>query len=701
MALTPEQFEQLKERLTTAKKELKSDDYSRLSSAISQSAESKGFFRSLYEGIAGPALNLIARPGQLAQRLAGQEPSSGRFAGVEITKPPEDIAGLKKDVGRGIQTAALAIPAGSIGRLAAGGGAFGLGASLEEGNPLFSSETALSTLLGAGAGAGIGIGTKAVGKAISKGAQMVKSPLAKGASNFLGYTSDTAPEAIKRAITNPKEFASAQKEVVRLGNPKVLSNLQSGVRKLRTDLTEMYKVGQQQIIDKSKDVAVGFGERETKLFGTLAERFGIDLPQNLQSFSAKELLELNAEVNSLYSKKFVREGAEGLIVRKGKDVLDAIMEKSFKDAGVKDFLKGYSTQKTVLDSMNELFNAYKTKSPKAVSQAYRNISSSFQEDKYAYFEALKAFEDTTGVNVLDQLRAIQLQPFIRKSGKFSFDEVFRLVLLPLTSPKLVGLEAKTLGRLVNGAQSTGEFIANLSGLIEKGQRAKLGTSVEGFVGNSFNEAMQTPRRGSIGFEDVSKEAKKMGSGNDFVGYPDANAGSNPFYPIEKTPKKVEVKKSSIPKSLDPLAQEARKYKSAEDRIVGEAIKKHLESNGIKVNPDNTVTLYHATSPENIAKINKEGIIKGGSTATGGMTGLDLKPSAFFGTDMKWTKDTWGASGKVIEVKVPVQDIRQPSQNIKEVYFEGGLKKGSDGIWRPLVKPRSTFYDKLLVKGRKL
>lgn len=152
---------------------------------------------------------------------------------------------------------------------------------------------------------------------------------------------------------------------------------------------------------------------------------------------------------------------------------------------------------------------------------------------------------------------------------------------------------------------------------------------------------------------------------------------------------------------DPLIQEAKKYKSAEDRIVGEAIKKHLEGNGVKVNPDNTVTLYHATSPENIAKINKEGIIKGGSTATSGMTGLDLKPSAFFGTDLKWTKDTWGKSGKIIEVKVPVEDIRQPAQNTKEVYFEGGLKKDKDGIWRPILKPRSTFYDRMLVKGKKL
>ena len=158
---------------------------------------------------------------------------------------------------------------------------------------------------------------------------------------------------------------------------------------------------------------------------------------------------------------------------------------------------------------------------------------------------------------------------------------------------------------------------------------------------------------------------------------------------------------AIPKNLQPLAQEARKYKSAEDRVVGEAIKQHLMENGVKVNADNTVTLYHATSPEKLAKINSEGIIKGGSTATGGMTGLDLKPSAFFGTDKNWTKNTWGQGGqKIIEVKVPVEYIRQPAQNMKEVYFEGGLKKGSDGIWRPITKPRSTFYDKRAIENYK-
>jgi hypothetical protein len=153
------------------------------------------------------------------------------------------------------------------------------------------------------------------------------------------------------------------------------------------------------------------------------------------------------------------------------------------------------------------------------------------------------------------------------------------------------------------------------------------------------------------------------------------------------------------KGLEPLAQEISKAKASgqsfDEWVKGQAIKTKLETNGVKVNPDNTVTLYHATLPERAVQIEKSGVLKPGGTATGGMTGLDLQPSAFLGTDKKWVADTWGqGGGKVIEIKVPVQDIRQPSQNFKEVYFEGGLKRGSDGIWRPVQTPRSTFYDRL-------
>lgn len=129
-----------------------------------------------------------------------------------------------------------------------------------------------------------------------------------------------------------------------------------------------------------------------------------------------------------------------------------------------------------------------------------------------------------------------------------------------------------------------------------------------------------------------------------------------------------------------------------------AMRSYFEKNGVKVNDDNTVTLWHTTTPDAAKKIQEDGFFKGGATATGGMSGLALEPSAFFGTDRAWVENTWGGSnGKdgVVEVRVPVQYLRHGAQNFKEIYFEGGLKKEGD-VWKP-VRLRSTFVDRIANK----
>ncbi|GAG62390.1 unnamed protein product, partial [marine sediment metagenome] len=87
---------------------------------------------------------------------------------------------------------------------------------------------------------------------------------------------------------------------------------------------------------------------------------------------------------------------------------------------------------------------------------------------------------------------------------------------------------------------------------------------------------------------------------------------------------------------------------------------------------------------------------GSNAPTGGMTGLALDPSAFFGWDKEWVGNTWGSVDNIIEIKVPHQYIRQPAMNDKEIYFEGGLKRvdEANNIWEPIVKPRDTFYNRL-------
>ena len=118
--------------------------------------------------------------------------------------------------------------------------------------------------------------------------------------------------------------------------------------------------------------------------------------------------------------------------------------------------------------MDSLFNAYQTREPKKVAQAFREMLKVFNEDKFSYINAIQDFEKATGIDLLDQLRAIHFQKIIPETGgKFDLSEVLRLVLLPLTSPRLVGLEAKTLGRLLNGAQSFTDFVAKIPQLTKE------------------------------------------------------------------------------------------------------------------------------------------------------------------------------------------------------------------------------------------
>ena len=120
-------------------------------------------------------------------------------------------------------------------------------------------------------------------------------------------------------------------------------------------------------------------------------------------------------------------------------------------------------------------------------------------------------------------------------------------------------------------------------------------------------------------------------------------------------------------------------------------KQYYESNGIDVNADNTITLYHATNKESADKIISSKFL-GTDSPIGGMVDADIETASFFGFSKEWVESTWntGSSQKVIEVKVPVQYIRHGGQNFQEAYFEGGLKQSGD-VWIP-NKLSESFVD---------
>lgn len=165
-----------------------------------------GFLKSLVKA----PLTMLARPVQLGYELLKKGDNTeeiDRFSkeklGGFVAPIPQNTADLKKDVGRGIQTVAFGMPG-----LASGGAAFGVGASMEEGNDLFSLQTAFQAALGAGGAKVLGlIGQpllSATGKVIGKiTPQVLKDIVSKGAGAMTKFAAEhnILPAEISRAIT--------------------------------------------------------------------------------------------------------------------------------------------------------------------------------------------------------------------------------------------------------------------------------------------------------------------------------------------------------------------------------------------------------------------------------------------------------------------------------------------------------------------
>lgn len=132
---------------------------------------------------------------------------------------------------------------------------------------------------------------------------------------------------------------------------------------------------------------------------------------------------------------------------------------------------------------------------------------------------------------------------------------------------------------------------------------------------------------------------------------------------------------------------------------GEAIKWMLESVGVPINRDNTVTLYHATDSNNVASIMENGFVGGTAPANGGDPNNELGYRTFFGYDKKWVEDTWksGDQYSVMEVRIPVEYLHMMGRNTKEIIVEGNIKRREDGIWIPDIDPSSTAWRRRALK----
>lgn len=229
------------------------------SSIAAPQPEGDGIFKSMAKAIVSPVATMLARPFQAGAALLGASGESidkwtKNNLGDWVAPTPKNMGDVKQDVGRGMQTVALGM--GPI----SGGAAFGTGMSLEQGNDLLSTETAINAGLGLaggklldlvgkpllnGAGRTIGVITPAILKDVAaRGSQAVEKFMAQhailpesvgGVINKGAQVAEDVANAPFKAAGNvvKKPFTSTPEEVI-AGREKALFEIEqkyAGMRK--------------------------------------------------------------------------------------------------------------------------------------------------------------------------------------------------------------------------------------------------------------------------------------------------------------------------------------------------------------------------------------------------------------------------------------------------------------------------------------
>ena len=301
-----------------------------------EEAKQDGFFKSL---VKAPA-TILARPLQLATEaiLPGDNTEAiDKFSreklGGFVAPIPKNFGDVKKDVGRGVQTVAFGMPG-----LASGGAAFGLGASLEQGNDLFSKETALSTAGGAVAGKLLGL----VGK-----------PLLNIAGKVIGkITPDIVKKVSSQGAKAVDDFMK-QHQILPAGASKVIN---TGVEKLETVANKPFELAKRPFTKTPEKI---IAKREEEIFN-IENQYAKTRKANIfskdaGSASRKRVAETDVLVNSVDENGLMRTKQPGGAVEQYRaqtiDGVEGVVRENLERLGEKVSLR--DVEKHLIKTVNE------------------------------------------------------------------------------------------------------------------------------------------------------------------------------------------------------------------------------------------------------------------------------------------------------------------------------------------------------------
>lgn len=414
----------------------------------------------------------------------------GSFLAPTVTQTVKKIADREMPTGRDVLGSALEagsflVPGGAIAKgalktaglakkaltgaktLGVAGGMAGAGREVGAGGDV--GDIAEATIGGATIGAGVGVALPVLGAGAIAAPGAIKAlpkVIEKVTPKLLSYTSDVPEKAFETMLARREPVTRALREGV---TPEIaLSETQSAVRQLRTTLSKDWEDSTKNIYDEFTTKRWGMATNAQKLANKVADDFGIELPQNLGNISVKESLDLLKEVNELYSKRAVKESAQGIGVRKFKEYLQSSVIKNFggEKGSVSTLYSNYSAKKGVLDAANDIVKAYSTGKPIQQSTALGRLKALFNENKSAYLDAILDLEKATGKDLMSKITAVQFSEKLPKklasvsssgglqSPKGVIDKALDLMILPLSSPRSAAFIARALTKVKKVGTST-------------------------------------------------------------------------------------------------------------------------------------------------------------------------------------------------------------------------------------------------------
>ncbi len=293
-----------------------------------------------------------------------------------------------------------------------------------------------------GVGTALGVGIPAVIGATRAAKALTTAALPTVASNLSGVPKGAYDQMKTGGVTD--QIGSTNRDTV-------FADARSQQKLFNTTIQDKFGAEKQKIIDQFDGVRIGMNQNEQAGLRKIGTEFGFidQVPQNLNSMSAKESMDLLAEINNVDPiKEF-----DSPITKKYKlalsELKDSLKSKAISqfggDGGIFDTVyKDYAAGKKVLKDVSSIIGKPGIRlSPVQETTAKNRLMSVFNEDKGAYLNAIKTLEEKTGSKIIDKVAAAHLSNILPKTlrggptGVIGLgSDLLGLATFPLSSPRI-------------------------------------------------------------------------------------------------------------------------------------------------------------------------------------------------------------------------------------------------------------------------